>query len=185
MKPFKIIKEQNIFEGRYDVVKAELETPKGDIVQWEVISGPDIAVVLPVDKKGGVFLKKEWRLNRKDFVWEIVSGVVEEESPTDIQIEGTAQRELQEEVGVKAEKLEKLITFFPFNHMRGRIHIFLARDLVESALERDEHEFLEVKKLPFEDAFNLVVHRQEPTAQNAIAFMLAKEKLESGHKCKE
>lgn len=178
LQPFKIINEREVGKaGRYPILEAELETPEGKTVTWSVISGKDIVVVLPLDTEQNVFLKQEWRLNRKDFVWEVVSGVVDEESPTDEQILATAHRETQEEIGMKAESMKKLLTFYPFNHMRSRIHIFLATNLSGSKLETDEHEFLEVQKLPFQEAYDLVVKKQEPTAQNALAFMLAKEEL--------
>lgn len=177
LKPFKIIEEREAGKaGRYPIIEADLETPEGKNVTWSVISGKDIAVVLALDSENNVYLKQEWRLNRKDFVWEVVSGVVEEENPTDEQVRATAEREIQEEVGMKAGKLEKLLTFYPFNHMRSKIHLFLATDLTESKLDRDEHEFLEVKKLPFQEAYDLV-HSQEPTAQNALVFALVKYRL--------
>lgn len=175
MGPFKIIEEREAGKaGRYPIIEADLETPEGKKVTWSVISGKDIAVVLAMDNERNVYLKKEWRLNRKDFVWEVVSGVVEEENPTEEQVIDTAQRELQEEVGVKAGSMKKLLSFYPFNHMRSRIHLFLATDLSDSKLIGDEHEFLEAKKLPFDEAYDLVVNKQEPTAQNALIFLLAR-----------
>lgn len=179
LKPFKILKEREAGKaGRYPIIEADLETPKGKRVTWSVISGKDIAVVLALDHENNVYLKQEWRLNRKDFVWEVVSGLVEEENPTDEQVRTTADREIQEEVGMKAGKLEKLLTFYPFNHIRSRIHLFLATELSESKLQGDEHEFLEVKKLPFQEAYALVMGKQEPTAQNALIFSLVKERFE-------
>lgn len=144
--------------GRYPIIEADLETPEGKKVTWSVISGKDIVVVLAMDDQKNVYLKQEWRLNRKDFVWEVVSGVVEEENPTEEQILTTAQRELQEEIGMKAGSLKKLLSFYPFNHMRSKVHLFLATELSQNKLEGDEHEFLEVKKLPFSEAYDLVVN---------------------------
>lgn len=176
MEPFKILEEREAGKaGRYPIIEADLETPEGKKVTWSIISGKDIAVVLAMDSERNVFIKKEWRLNRKDFVWEVASGVIEEENPTEEQIVETAQRELQEEIGVRAGSLKKLLSFYPFNHMRSKIHLFLATDLSESKLQGDEHEFLESKKLPFEEAYNLVVRHQEPTAQNVLIFELAKQ----------
>lgn len=177
MKPFKILGERETGKaGRYSIIEAGLETPEGKKVIWSVIDGKDIVVVLALDKEKRVYLKQEWRLNRKDFVWETVSGIVEEDDPTEEQILDTAHREIQEEVGVKANKMEKLLTFYPFNHTRIKIHLFLAQDLEESRLPTDEHEFLEVQKLPFQEAYDLVFS-QESTAQNALVFALVKERI--------
>lgn len=177
MKPFKVLNERVSGKaGRYSIIEADLETPEEKNVTWSVISGKDIIVVLALDKEKNVYLKREWRLNRKDFVWEVVSGVVEEENPTEEQIFATAYRETQEEVGMRVNKMEKLLTFYPFNHMRSKVHLFLAQDLEERKLSTDEHEFLEVQKLPFQEAYNLVLS-QEPTAQNALVFALVKERI--------
>lgn len=180
MKPFQVLSEKLTFEvpGRFAVVEANLETPEHKRVQWSYITGRDIAVVLPLDNDGNVFVKREWRLNRKDFVWEVVSGMVETENPTDEQVSQTALRELQEEVGMKAETLKKLITVYPFNHMCSKIHLFLATDLESSKLPTDEHEFVEVACLPFDEAYDLVVKDKEPTAQNALIFALVRDDIQ-------
>lgn len=180
LKPFKIISEKSILDiqKKYSVNEVELETPEGKTTTWKYIQGQkDIVVVLPLDAEHNVYLKQEWRLNRKDFAWEVVSGWIEEQNPTDEQIIATAQRELQEEVGVKAGKLEKLITIYPFNHTSIKLHLFLATELLESKLAGDEHEILEVTKLPFNEAFDLVVNKQIPTGQNTTIFLLTKQKL--------
>lgn len=177
LKPFKILNEQSNKVGEYTVIETDLETPEGKTVTWNVIDGKNVAVVIAVDNENNVFLKQEWRLNRKDFVWEVASGIVEEDNSTEEQVIATAHREIQEEVGVKAGKMKKLLTFYPSNRLRLKMHLFLAQELEESKLPTDEHEFLEVKKLPFEEAYNLVVNREVPTAQNALIFLLAKKEL--------
>lgn len=179
LKPFRVLSEEQVFEvkNRCAVVEAELETPEGKHVRWSYLTGRDIVVVLPLDQNGNVYVKREWRLNRRDFVWEVVSGMVEVDNPTDEQIVETALRELQEEVGMKAQTLKQLISVYPFNHMRSKIHLFLASDLEPSKLPTDEHEFLEVSCLPFEKAYELVVNNAQPTAQNALIFSLTQKEL--------
>ncbi|MCI0566358.1 NUDIX hydrolase, partial [bacterium] len=147
MKPFKIIEEREAYnaDGRIIVVETDLITPEDKKVSWRFAKVPDIVIILPLDTDGKVYLKKEWRANRKDFVWGLPSGVIDTgETP-----EETAQRELQEEVGTKAEKLSKLMTVFPTNHIRAQFHLFLAEGLSTSVLEGDEHEHLGVSILPF------------------------------------
>lgn len=177
LKPFQVVEEKVKSVGRFFLIEADLITSEGKNVTWDIFSWKDGVIVLAMDDDKNVYIKREWRLNRKDFTWEVVSGAIEVENPTEEQIVEAAQRELQEEIGMKAGKLEKLITIYPFNHMRNKFHIFLATELSESKLESDEHEHLEVKKLSFKDAYNLVVNQPAPTGQNVIAFQLAREKL--------
>lgn len=170
MKPFKIVEEREAYnaDGRIVVIETDLITPEDKNITWRFAKVPDIVIILPLDSDGKVRLKREWRANRKDFVWGLPSGVIDkDETP-----EETAQRELQEEVGAKAEKLTKLITVFPTNHIRAQFHIFLAEGLSASVLQGDEHEHLEVTVLPFDEAYDLVTKQQTPTAQDALAFTL-------------
>jgi ADP-ribose pyrophosphatase len=162
-----------------------VEAPDGTRLNWAYIHGKDLVIVLPMDNDGNVILKREWRLNRKDFVWEVVSGWVDIASPTEDQLKEEANRELQEEVGYKAGTLTKLISIYPFNHMDSHFHLYLATDLEASTVELDEQqrvandeiEILYVKKFPFAEAYDLVMNQQEPTGQNAVIFLLAKQRL--------
>jgi 8-oxo-dGTP pyrophosphatase MutT (NUDIX family) len=170
MKPFKIIEERETYntDGRIVIVETDLTTPEGKKITWRFAKVPDIVIIFPLDSEGKVHLKKEWRANRKDFVWGLPSGVIDKGETA----EEAALRELQEEVGVKADKFTKLVTVFPTNHIRAHFHIFLAEGLSSSILLGDEHEILEVSLLPFDEAYNLVVKQQIPTAQDALAFTL-------------
>ena len=105
------------------------------------------------------------------------AGFIEEENPTEVQIRAAANRELQEEIGVKARSLEKLITVYPSNYMTMLSHIYFATDLEESKLPGDKHEYLEVKKLPIQEAYELISNTQIPNAQTVIAFTEAMKKL--------
>jgi ADP-ribose diphosphatase len=179
MKPFKVLSEQVVFKtnNRISVIESKLETPEGKPVTWNYLSSRDGVIVLPLDNQNNVYLKKEWRLNRKDFVWEVVSGWIEEENPTSDLVLAAANRELQEEIGFKSRNLELLDTFYLSNQMSTKFHIFLARGLVESKLLGDDDEFLEVEKYPFAEAYQIVAQKQIPTAQNLLVFLLVKEKL--------
>lgn len=173
LKPFKVVEEREAFnaDGRVVVIEADLITSEDKKVTWRFAKVPDIVIVLPLADDGKVYLKKEWRANRKDFVWGLPSGLIDkDETP-----EQTAQRELQEEVGNKAEKLTKLISVYPTNHIRAQFHLFLAEGLLASVLQGDEHEHLEVSVLPFDEAYDLVLKQQTPVAQDALAFSLVSE----------
>jgi len=178
LKPFKILEERELPKaGLINTFEVDLETPDGNNVTWGYAAFPEMAVVLPVDDEGNVYLKQEWRLSRNTFVWEPVSGKVDVESPTEQDVIDTAYREIQEEVGMKAEKMEFLLTMHSHNHMKNKIHLFLATGLSESKLPGDEYEILEVEKMPFAEAFDKVMNQQEPNGQSAVIFLLAKQKL--------
>ncbi len=179
LKPFQVLSETEVYDdaNRLVVVNSHLLTPEGKEVDWSYIKIKDGVIVIPVDQDGNVYVKVEWRLARRGFVWEFPSGLVETIDPTTADIEATANRELQEEIGRKAKKLVHLVSYYPSNYTTGKFHIFLATGLEESNLPKDEHEYLEVKKLPFEEAYISLTQEQVPTAQTVLAFLMARERL--------
>jgi len=180
LKPFEVIDEKVLFEipNRYQVIGSELRTPENKIANWTYFKMKDIVIVLAMDNNRNVFLKTEWRLNRKDFLTEVVSGFVEYPDPTEEQIIATANKELQEEIGYMANKITKLKTLYLFNHLSSKAHFFLAEDLEKSTLERDENELLDNHLLPFEEAYDYAINKQIPNAQVLIIFDLVRKYLE-------
>jgi len=93
--------------------------------------------------------------------------------------EETAQRELQEEVGYKAGRLDKLAEVFLHPaYTTAKTHIFLARDLKESKLVGDEGEELEVVSYPFKDFEKLIDSGEIHDARIIAALYLAKRFLD-------
>ena len=165
LKPFVIKNERETATNNphLAVVDATLITPTSKEVTWSYIKTNVAVGILAMDSDQNVYLKREWRLNQKSFVWELPAGFVEEENPTEEQIRSAANRELQEEVGIKAKTLEKLVTFYPSNHMSMIAHIYLGTNLKESTLEPDEHEYLEVKNFRSVKLINLLqLTRSQP-----------------------
>ncbi|CAN5198515.1 NUDIX hydrolase [soil metagenome] len=179
LKPFVVKKEitEATANPHLSVVTSILQTPNDQEVTWSYIKTNDAVFMFALDDKQNVYLKREWRLNIKDFIWELPAGFIEEENPTDEQIQSAANRELQEEIGVKAAILEKIITVRPSNYLTMTSHIFLAKNFTESKLKEDEHEYLEVKKLPIKDAYDLITKNQIPGTQTLIAFEIIMKKL--------
>jgi len=91
----------------------------------------------------------------------------------------TASKELQEEIGFKAGKIERLttLTMSP-GYLTQKTHVFLAQDLSESRLEGDEIEELEIIRYPF-NKFEELIEKDELTESRIIAALfLARKKLE-------
>jgi ADP-ribose diphosphatase len=92
----------------------------------------------------------------------------------------TANKELQEEVGLKAGKIDKLgvLTMTP-GYSTQKVHVFLARDLSESKLEGDEFEGLEIVKHPFEKFEELIESGKLTEARAIAALYLARKFLKA------
>jgi 8-oxo-dGTP pyrophosphatase MutT (NUDIX family) len=99
--------------------------------------------------------------------------------------EVSANRELQEEAGYKAGRLDYLGVVYPFiKYLRGQIKVYLARDLQSSWLQGDETTEISVEPTPFADFEGLIAAgRLQDSSVIAALYMarsfLAKETMQS------
>ena len=94
----------------------------------------DGVLVVPLTDDGHVLMAVE----RSPAFGREVVGLVGGEVETGEPLEETANRELQEELGWRAERIDFLGELHPFKYLSSRQYAFLARDLVPSKLEGDE-----------------------------------------------
>src|SRR5262245_17056177 len=117
----KEIYKGKVFDIREDEVREEDITYKREIV---VHKGS--AVVIPVFEDGTVALVRQYRHAAGKYLLEICAGTLnQDEDP----LEG-ANRELEEEIGVRAEKVEKLAEFYVSpGFLTEKMFVFLATGL--------------------------------------------------------
>lgn len=108
---------------------------QSETVDTSVIAMRNAVMVVPVLDDGRVILTVEYSPAFNQWVRILSSGGIEAgEDPAD-----TANRELQEETGYRAGRLDKLATLCPFiKYLNQHLTIFLARDLQPSKLQGDE-----------------------------------------------
>ena len=86
-----------------------------------------------------------------------------------------AIRELGEETGLEAESwLHLTDTFTTAGFSNERISLYLARNLRQGESRPDEDEFLNLIKMPFEEAFSMVMRGEIQDAKTQIALCMAK-----------
>lgn len=119
---------------------------------FTVLNTSDWAIVIPeIETPRGVafVMVRQWRHGAKELSVEFPGGVFEKGENA---LEAAA-RELREETGYRAGKIEKIGEFNPNPAiMSNRVHFFLARNLeAPVAQELDEDEFVEVEIIPKEE----------------------------------
>ena len=92
----------------FDLVRAEFVSPEGESFSRDIVRHPGAVSVVPVAEDGRVIMVRQYRPALDRFILEIPAGKrdVADEPPED-----TAQRELGEEIGVRAGSLQLLGTF--------------------------------------------------------------------------
>ena len=142
-----------IYDGRImQVYCDDVALPDGSPSKREYIRHSGGAGVLALDDEGYVYLVSQFRYPYREEVLEIPAGKREQgEDPLDC-----AVRELEEEVGFKADKVELLALVYPTPaYTDERLYVYLATGLTKTHAHLDEGEFLRVKKLKFEEALAL------------------------------
>lgn len=145
----KQLKRENTYTGKaFKVASVTLQTEEGKQVTRDVIEHPGAACVVPMLDKDTVLLIEQWRIGAKRPLWEIPAGTLDPgEDPL-----ACAARELEEETGYKAGKLEHLFTFFPSpGILDEKMHIFLATDLTRGQTKFDDDEQIVAKPFSFRD----------------------------------
>lgn len=145
---------RRVYTGR--VLNLDIDTvrfPDGSSGEMEIIRHPGAAAVVPVvsDPKGpdpAVLMLRQYRYAAGGQVWEIPAGRLDQgEAP-----EACARRELREEAGVEAGRLEPLTTIWTTPGFTDEaIHLFWATDLKAVAHAREADEFIEVVSKPLSE----------------------------------
>lgn len=143
-------KIQTIYKGR--VVTLNLETvtlPNGLSVELEVVRHPGAAAIVPLKNDDTVVLIRQYRLAAGGYIYEIPAGKLHPgEDPAHC-----AVRELEEEIGYRAGRLDKMGTFFTAPGFTDEVmHLYVARDLARGTQALDGDEVLEVVEMPLEKA---------------------------------
>ncbi len=137
------LETEEIFQGRLLHVKRDrVQMPDGTEGVREWIDHPGAAAVVPLLPDGRVVLVRQYRYGPGMTFLELPAGKFDgAERP-----EAVAARELEEETGYKAGILEPLgVLFNAVGYSNEAIHLYLARDLVETRQTLDDGEFLEVE----------------------------------------
>ncbi len=147
------------YEGR--VIHLDVDTvrfPDGSTGQLEMIRHPGAAAVVPMlDDPAApdprVLLIRQFRHAADGIIWEVPAGRLDAgESP-----EACARRELAEETGMRAGRLERLTTIYTTPGFTDeRIHLFLAGGLEEGDHRREADEFMELRPTPWSEAMRLI-----------------------------
>lgn len=135
----------------------------------ETIHHPGSVVIVPIDSQGHLLFIKQWRRSINEIVIELPAGTLEEkEDPGHC-----AQRELQEEIGFRCEKLTPLGGFYSAPGFCDEyLHVFVAEHLLPSPLPPDEDEGIDLFPLPLPKALQSIQKNQIRDAKTIAAVFL-------------
>ena len=170
--PFELIKSETLLQGRaFKIRRDYLKTPDGRDTKFEIIEHGGSVIIIPVDADGNIHFVRQYRHAAGIDLLELPAGTRDGNEP----FEDCAAREIREETGMEAGKLQKVGEFYLApGYSTEFMVVYLATDLKHNPLEADDDEFLEVEKISIEKAFELAEHGEMPDAKSLAALLLAK-----------
>jgi len=169
-----VLSSEDIYQGLvFDVSVDKIR--EGDITYVrEVVHHPGSAVILTVFDDGTLALVRQYRHPAVKYLLELPAGSLNvPESP-----EEGAARELEEELGVVAGRMEKLTEFFVSpGFVEEKMWLYLATELTLTEQRLEDDEILEVVRVSFTRAFEMIEDGEIEDAKTIIGIMLAARRL--------
>lgn len=170
------VSEEIVFKGvLIDVSHMQVTLPNGKTARREIVHHKGGAAVVPVDNEGNVYMVRQHRVAVDELTLEIPAGKLEYKGADTRE---SAIRELEEETGLRAEKVEFLINAIPTpGYCNETLGIYLATGLSQHEDHPDADEFLHVVKMPLKEAFERTMAGEFRDAKTAIGILMAWNKL--------
>jgi ADP-ribose pyrophosphatase len=172
----RVLNSRKVFDGNvFDVTVDTIQ--EGELIyQRDVVRHPGSAVIVPVFADGTVALVKQYRHPAVRYLLEIPAGTLDEGEKPEV----GAARELEEELGVVAGKMEKLSEFFVSpGFCEEKMWVYLATELTETSQRLDEDEVIEVVRLTLTEALEMISDGEIEDAKTIIGLMLAAPRIGS------
>ena len=167
----KVIKSEERYQGRAFKVRVdEVEIRPGQVARLDVIEHTGAITLLPLDDEQNLWFVRQYRHPARQRLLELPAGTLNPGEEPAL----AANRELQEEIGMRAEQLEELASFYLApGYSSELMHVFLAQGLSPSVLAQDEDEVITVEKVPAAQVMGLVQRGELHDAKSLVAILLA------------
>lgn len=168
------ISSRRVYEGKIiNVDRDTVRFPNGSTGELEMVRHPGASAVVPflTDPDGDdpqILLIKQYRYAADDFIYEIPAGKLDGDEDPEV----CARRELQEETGCTAARLEHLYTFYTTPGFTDeRIHAFMATGLTHGDVSHETDEFMSVETVTLSHALELIKSGELKDAKTALSLM--------------
>lgn len=165
----KTVSSEKIFDGKVIKLKVDrVELPDGAVGIREIVNHPGGVGIVAVDDNEDIYLVRQYRKPLEKVIYEIPAGKLDSGEP----VEECGVRELKEETGLVADVFEYLGYIYPSPGFTDEItHIYYANGLSQGDDNLDEDEFLEVEKMPFKKAYDMVMNGDINDAKSVFGIL--------------
>ncbi|MBA4600948.1 NUDIX domain-containing protein [Thermoactinomyces mirandus] len=164
----KTVSTRKIFEGKVIQVQVdEVRLPNGHLSKREIVKHPGAVAVIAVTDENKMVLVRQFRKPLEKTILEIPAGKLEyKENSVEC-----AKRELEEETGYVAAKMEKIVSFYTSPGFADEeIHLYQATGLQKRESNPDDDEFVELVELTADECFKRVETGEICDAKTIVAL---------------
>jgi ADP-ribose pyrophosphatase len=170
--PFELLRSESLLKGRAFAIRRDwMKAPDGRETKFDIIEHGGSVVIVPIDADGNLLFVRQYRHAAGQDLLDLPAGTLDENEDPAV----CAAREIREETGFAAGKLEKIGEFYLApGYSTEFMVVYLARDLTHSPLEADADEFLSLEKIPIQQALAMAMRGEMPDAKSLAALLLAR-----------
>ena len=169
--PWRTVSTRTVYTNQWIRVREDVaEMPDGRRTLYGVVETAPALGVLPFLDEDTVVLVGQYRYVARRFLWEIPTGSAE---PGETEVDA-AQRELAEEAGYHAGRLEKMCTIDTSKSILDETaHLYVATALTPVVRATDDTEFIEVQTFRFGEVVAMVDRGDIVDAMTVVAVLHA------------
>ncbi len=158
-----------IFQGRLlDIRLDQIILPNGKISTREWVNHPGAVCCVPVLPDGKIGLIKQYRYPIKREIIELPAGKIDKNEKPDF----CAKRELEEEIGYRANKMQFLANIHPaIGFTNEMISIYLAEELTKTNTKLDKDEFLILMPTDLNAAIDMIWNGEITDVKTIIGLL--------------
>ncbi|SDN90440.1 8-oxo-dGTP pyrophosphatase MutT, NUDIX family [Pedobacter steynii] len=171
--PWTTIESRKIYDNNWiGLTEHQVINPSGGKGIYGEVHFKNLAIgILPLDEELNTWLVGQYRFPLKAYSWEIPEGG----GPLGSDPLDSAKRELQEETGLSATDWVELQRMHLSNSVSNELAIiYIARGLSMGIAEPEETEELRLRKLPFQEAYEMVLNGEITDSMSVAAILKTK-----------
>jgi ADP-ribose pyrophosphatase len=171
--PWKVNSEKGIYDNPWiNVTEYQVINPSGNPGIYGKIHYKNRAIgIFPLDADLNTYLVGQYRFVLDQYTWEMPEGG----GPLGSDPLESAKRELLEETGLKANRWTEIQQIHLSNSVGDELgFIYLAQDLAQHEAEPEETEQLIIKKVPFDEVYNMVCNNEITDSMTIAAVLKVK-----------
>lgn len=171
--PWTVLSEKQVYDNKWiRLTEYDVINPGGGKGIYGKVHFKNLAIgIVPIDEEWHTWLVGQYRFTLDRYSWEIPEGG----GPLEIDPLESAKRELLEETGLEATEWTPIMNMHLSNSVTDEYAIiYLARGLKQGVATPEETEQLQVKRIPFEEAWQMVENGSITDAMSVAAIQKVK-----------